>query len=313
MPRIAYFGPSGTFTEMALARLESGDVLTAVTSAGPVDRVSCASPPAAIELVRAGEVDGAVVPIESSVEGGVSPTLDALASGERLQIVAETEFDVAFSILARAGVSDLAQVATVRAYPVAAGQVRQWLAAHCPNAVIEPASSNAGAAEDVAAGIADAAVSTALAGTLFGLKSLADEVADVRGARTRFVLVTRPQSVPPRTGNDRTSMVLEPHNVAGSLVAVLSEFAVRGIDLTRIESRPTRTDFGSYRFFVDCVGHINDVLVAEAFRALHRKSRVRFLGSWPATTPTGPSPESDESARRWVEQMRTGGTEPQMP
>ena len=192
---------------------------------------------------------------------------------------------------------------------MAGAQVRQWLEENCPAARIENASSNAGAAEDVAAGAADAAVSTALAGHLFGRINLADDVADVRGARTRFVLVTRPAPVPERTGGDRTSVVLEPHNTPGSLVAVLSEFALRGIDLTRIESRPTRTDFGTYRFFVDCVGHIDDPLVAEAFRALHRKSRVRFLGSWPATAPSGPPPESDDDARRWVEQMRSGGAE----
>ncbi|NLG54848.1 MAG: prephenate dehydratase [Rhodococcus sp.] len=294
---------------MALARLESDGVIARVISGGAaIERVSCSSPPAALAEVRAGHVDAAVVPIESSVEGGVVPTLDALATGERLQIVAETELDVSFSILARDGVTDLSEVRTIRAYPVAAAQVRQWIADNCPDAVLENASSNAGAAEDVAGGLADAAVSTALAGSLFGLRSLADDVADVRGARTRFVLVSRPVAVPPRTGGDRTSMVLEPHNTAGSLVAVLSEFAVRGIDLTRIESRPTRTDFGVYRFFVDCIGHIDDPLVAEAFRALHRKSKVRFLGSWPATTPSGPPPESDDDAQRWVQQMRSGGT-----
>ncbi|MFZ2174840.1 MAG: prephenate dehydratase [Rhodococcus sp. (in: high G+C Gram-positive bacteria)] len=304
VPKIAYFGPSGTFTEMALDQLETSGIFD-----GPVDRVAATSPPATLQMVRDGLVDGAVVPIESSVEGAVVPTLDSLALGERLQIVAETELDIAFTILGRPGIERLDQVRSVRAYPVAVGQVRVWLEEHCPGAEIQTASSNAGAAEDVAAGIADAAVSTALAGRRLGLRTLADGVADVSGARTRFVLVTAPVPVPARTGGDRSSAVLQPPNVPGSLVSVLSEFATRGIDLIRIESRPVRTDPGSYRFFVDCIGHIDDPLVAEAFRALHRKSTVRFLGSWPAANPSGPPPPSDSEAADWIERIRQGDRE----
>ncbi|MFD4369078.1 prephenate dehydratase [Rhodococcus sp. NPDC058521] len=303
VPRIAYFGPSGTFTEMALAQLEAEGVFD-----GPVERISAANPPATLARVRDGSVDGAVVPIESSVEGGVTPTLDSLAAGERLQIVAETELDIAFSILARPGTA-LADVKTIRAYPHASGQVREWLARNLPAVELQPASSNAGAAEDVAAGIADAAVSTALAGTKLGLDTLAGGVADVDSARTRFVLVTRPTAPPKRTGYDRSAAVLLPDNAPGSLVRVLSEFASRGIDLTRIESRPLRTSMGTYRFFVDCIGHIEDPLVAEAFRAVHRTSDVLFLGSWPAANPSGPPPPSDDDAAEWIERIRRGDRE----
>ncbi|NLU85055.1 prephenate dehydratase [Rhodococcus sp. HNM0569] len=306
MPRIGYFGPSGTFTEMALDRLAAEGVFSRGDALdGPIDKIAEKSPVAALDAVRARTVDAAVVPIESSVEGAVVPTLDALAIGPRLQIVAETELDVSFSILARESRS-LADVRTVRAYPVAAAQVREWLDVHCPDARFETASSNAGAAEDVAAGLADAAVSTALAGERLGLVPLAEGVADVAGARTRFVVVTTPAAPPARTGSDRTSVVLEPDNVPGSLVAVLSEFAARGIDLTRIESRPTRTEFGRYRFFVDCIGHIDDDLVAEALRALHRRAEVRFLGSWPTADPVGPPPADDDAARAWLEHVRKG-------
>ncbi|MFG1784970.1 prephenate dehydratase [Rhodococcus oryzae] len=300
MPRIAYFGPSGTFTEMALAQMESGGAFD-----GPVERVSALSPPAALALVREGRVDGAVVPIESSVEGPVPPTLDALASDERLQIVAETELDVSFTILGRAGTT-LDQVRTIRAYPVAGAQVRMWIERKLPDAVVESASSNAGAAEDVAAGIADAAVSTALAGERLGLSVLADSVADFDGARTRFVLVTRPAPVPAATGADRTAVVLQLNNEPGSLVSAMAEFSTRGIDLTRIESRPTRIEFGTYRFFLDCIGHLEDTAVAEALKALHRKHDVRFLGSWPAATPGGVRPPSDEEATEWLRRIRSG-------
>lgn len=301
MPSIAYFGPSGTFTEMALAALESDG-----TFDGPVERVIAVSQPAALEMVRAGEVAGAVVPIESSVAGSIPATLDSLATGPRLQIVAETELDVSFTIVARPGTTT-ADVRTVAAYPVAADQVRGWIAENLPGAELVVSASNAAAAEDVAAGRADAGVSTTLAGERTGLVALANGVADHADAITRFVLCTPPGPPPARTGADRTSVVLELPNVPGSLARAFEEFATRGIDLTRIESRPTRTGMGTYRFYLDCVGHIDDTAVAEALKALHRfGAEVRFLGSWPAYTPSGSPPPSDDEAQQWIYAVRKG-------
>ncbi|WP_328407907.1 prephenate dehydratase [Nocardia sp. NBC_00403] len=300
MPRIAYFGPSGTFTEMALAKLESSEAFD-----GPVERVAAPSQGAALDLIRSGDVDGAVVPIESSVEGSISATLDSLAIGPRLQIVAETELEVTFTILAKSG-TRLADVRTLAAYPVAAAQVRVWVSRNLPNAQPYTSASNAAAAEDVAAGHADAAVSTALAGERLGLTAVASGVADHEHAITRFVLVTKPRVAPRATGADRTSIVLELSNEPGSLMRAFAEFATRGIDLTRIESRPTRTGFGTYRFYLDCVGHIDDAAVAEALKALHRTARIRFLGSWAATSATGTPPPSDEAAAEWLTQLRKG-------
>ncbi|WP_227997887.1 prephenate dehydratase [Nocardia australiensis] len=300
MPRIAYFGPSGTFTEMALAELETSEVFD-----GPVERIAAPSQGAALELIRSGDVEGAVVPIESSVEGSISATLDSLAIGPRLQIVAETELEVTFTILARPGTT-LADVRTLASYPVAAAQVRLWVSRNLPGAQTYTSASNAAAAEDVAAGHADAAVSTALAGERLGLTALATGVADHDQAITRFVLVTRPRIAPPATGADRTSIVLELTNEPGSLMRAFAEFATRGIDLTRIESRPTRTGLGTYRFYLDCVGHIGDTAVAETLKALHRTARIRFLGSWPATSATGTPPPSDEAAAEWLTQLRKG-------
>ncbi|MGQ4618321.1 prephenate dehydratase [Nocardia sp. R7R-8] len=300
MPRIAYFGPSGTFTEMALAQLESSG-----TFGGPVERIAAPSQGAALDLIRSGDVDGAVVPIESSVEGSISATLDSLAIGPRLQIVAETELEVSFTVLGKPGTA-LPDVRTLAAYPVAVAQVRLWVARHLPQAQLYTSASNAAAAEDVVAGHADAAVSTALAGERLGLIALASGVADHEQAITRFVLCTRPTAAPPATGTDRTSIVLELPNVPGSLMRAFAEFATRGIDLTRIESRPTRTGMGTYRFYLDCVGHIDDVAVAEALKALHRTARIRFLGSWPATSETGTPPPPDEADAEWLIQLREG-------
>ncbi|SNT26953.1 prephenate dehydratase [Rhodococcoides kyotonense] len=290
---------------MALGRMESDGVVESLGFGRQVERVAYGSPPAALEAVRDGDVDAAVVPIESSVEGSVPPTLDALAASSRLQILAETEIDVAFSILGRPGVA-LDEVRSVRAYPIAAAQVRQWLDTKIPDAEVQFASSNAGAAEDVAAGLADAAVSTSLAGERLGLPSLADGVADIDTARTRFVLVATPRHAPAPTGADRTALVLMPDNVPGVLQSALAEFGLRDIDLTRIESRPTRKEFGTYRFFVDCAGHIENPIVAEALGALHRKMKLRFLGSWPVSTGTGSTPPSLDDQIDWLARLREG-------
>ncbi|MFI5714956.1 prephenate dehydratase [Nocardia sp. NPDC051750] len=304
MPRIAYFGPSGTFTEMALAEFESSGSFD-----GPVERVAAPSQAAALDLVRAGEVSAAVVPIESSVEGSISATLDSLAIGRRLQIIAETELEVTFTILARPGTA-MATVRSLAAYPVALAQVRNWVADTWPDISIHTSNSNSAAAEDVRDGLADAAVSTTLAGERLGLSVLAGGVADHDRAVTRFVLVTVPRVAPAPTGADRTSIVIEElPNLPGSLMRAFAEFSTRGIDLTRIESRPTRTGMGTYRFYLDCVGHIEDAAVAEALKALHRTAHIRFLGSWPATSTTGTPPPSDEDAAIWLTQLRKGVTD----
>ena len=141
-------------------------------------------------------------------------------------------------------------------------------------------------------------MSTALAAERYGLAALAADVVDEPNARTRFVLVGPPGMPPPSTGADRTSVVLRLDNVPGALVSALTEFAIRDIDLTRIESRPTRTELGTYVFFLDCVGHIDDDAVAEALKALHRRcADVRYLGSWPTGSAAGAvPPEIDEAS-----------------
>ncbi len=308
MSRIAYFGPAGTFTEMALLRCEQlaagGGLEVPGVDLTSVERVGSPSPIAALRLVADGAVDLACVPIESSVEGPVTPTVDTLGFGPPLQIFAETDLAVSFSI---AGLVPLDEVRTIAAFPVAAAQVREWLAARVPTAEVVPASSNSGAAQDVSERRADAAVTTALAAQIYGVPELATGVADVPDARTRFVLVGRPGPVPPRTGTDCTTVVLDLPSRPGSLALALAEFALRGIDLTRIESRPKRTTLGRYVFHVDCVGHIDDPAVAEALRALHRAcDDVRFLGSWARPGGPGNPPAAHGDAGDWLDRLRRG-------
>ena len=304
MARIAYLGPRGTFTEAALIQMS---VRGRVPGGGAVEEIATDSTPAALEAVRGGAADYACVPIENSIDGSVSPTLDGLAYGSELQIYAEQTLDVAFSIVVAPGTA-ASDVRTVAAFPVAAAQVRRWLAEHLPNASVVPAISNAAAAQDVRDGRADAGVSTALAAELYGLASLADGVVDEANARTRFVLVGPPGPPPARTGADRTSVVLRLDNRPGALVSALTEFGIRDIDLTRIESRPTRVELGTYIFFLDCVGHIDDSAVAEALKALHRRcADVRYLGSWPTDSAAGALPPHLDEASRWLAGLRAPG------
>lgn len=301
MARIAYLGPQGTFTEAALLQLATAG---AVPDGPQFEPMPCDSAGASLEAVRAGDADYACVPFENSIEGSVLPTLDSLSAGAVLQIYAEHTLDVSFSIVVKPGVQ-AAAVATVAAFPVAAAQVRRWLASHLPNARLVPAISNAGAAEDVSSGKADAGVSTALAAQRWGLASLADGVVDEPNARTRFVLVGPPGPPPAASGADRTSVVLRLNNEPGALVAAMAEFSIRDIDLTRIESRPTRTELGTYIFFLDCVGHIDDAPVAEALKALYRRvADVRYLGSWPTGTPAGATPPATDAAAQWLAGLR---------
>ncbi|MBV9089008.1 MAG: prephenate dehydratase [Mycobacteriaceae bacterium] len=303
MPRIAYLGPQGTFTEAALLQMVDDGM---VPRPGAVELVATESSAEALRAVRDGSADYACVPIENSIDGSILPTLDSLASGSPLQVFAELTLDVAFSIVARPGRTP-EHIRTVSAFPTAAAQVRHWLAEHLPHADVVPSSSNAAAALDVAFGRTDAGVTTTLAAQRYELNELASGVVDEANARTRFVLAGRPGPPPPRTGADRTSVVLRIDNTSGALVAALTEFGIRDIDLTRIESRPTRTELGTYIFFLDCVGHIDDSAVAEALKALHRRcADVRYLGSWPTGAVTGAMPPDTDEASRWLGGLRDG-------
>jgi prephenate dehydratase len=302
--RYAYLGPEGTFSEAALRSLPA---------AQGVERVPCVSVVDAFDAVRRSDVAAALVPLENSVEGSVSETLDELATGDLLQIVREVQLSVTFALLVRSGTT-LADIGTVTTFPHAEAQVRRWLRDSLPGTRFVAASSTADGARAVAAGEADAAVAAPLAAEMYRLEVLAGDIADTPGAVTRFVLVAPPGPPPPPTGADRTSLVAfiaDDH--PGALLEVLTELAVRGVNLTRIESRPTGDGLGRYCFSMDAEGHIAQARVAEALAALRRLcADVRFLGSYPTadgSTPTerrGTSEEDFADAAAWVGQLRRG-------
>ena len=304
--RYSYLGPEGTFSEAALR---------SIPEATEAERIPCVSVGDALDAVRRDDVLAALVPLENSVEGSVSETLDELASGEPLQIVQEVLLDVSFALLVRPG-TKVGDIATVTTIPHAEAQVRGWLRNSLPNARFVAASSTADGARAVAAGEADAAVAAPLAAERYQLEVLADDIADTAGAVTRFVLVSRPVPPPPLTGADRTSVVAyiaDDH--PGALLELLTELAVRGVNLTRIESRPTGVGLGRYCFSIDAEGHIDQERVGEALAAVRRLcADVRFLGSYPTAdgrVPTERKGTSDldfTDAAAWVQQLRSGGS-----
>ena len=302
--RYAYLGPQGTFCEAALLSLPAANI---------GDPLACVSVSDALDAVRRGEAGGAVVPLENSVEGSVAETLDELATGDPLQIVREVLLEVSFALMARPGTS-LADVKTVTTMPHAEAQVRGWLRQTLPGARFVPAASTADGARVVSEGGADAAIAAPLAAERYRLSVLAGDIADQAGAVTRFVLVMRPGPPPPPTDADRTTVaafIADDH--PGALLELLTEFAVRGVNLTRIESRPTGVGLGRYYFSIDAEGHVAHARVAETLAAIRREcADVRFLGSYPRADGVAPTVRPGTTdldfsdAHAWVERVRRG-------
>ena len=342
MLRLGYFGPEGTFTHQALLAWALAHRDSTVAGAHPDSTVPGAHPDStvpgahpdstvagahpdsavadaqpfptvagALTAVRAGEVDAVMVPIENSVEGGVSATLDDLGNPDAipLQIIAEVLVDIKFDLATHPG-AKLADIRQVITHPHAAAQTRAWLASNLPNAEIIERGSTAGAAQAVADPTSefDAAICAPVATELYGLTPLAQNIADNEAAVTRFVLVARRSGCPPPTGHDKTTFVAYVHaNRSGALLEILQQLAVRGVNLCRIESRPTKTTLGSYCFSIDAEGHIADARMSGALKGLKRVCQdVVFLGSYaradqqPSQIAEGASDAEYQAAHDWL-------------
>ncbi|MFE3449701.1 prephenate dehydratase [Nonomuraea sp. NPDC059194] len=304
MSRLAYLGPEGTFTEEAL-RLMAPDA----------ERLPCATVSAALNACRSGEADGAVVPLENSLEGAITTTLDEFAWGEPLLISAELLLPVQFSLLARPG-TELAHIKRVYTHPAAITQCRGFIARELPDAFVVAAPSTAAAAQEVSlpGSPYDAAIAARIAGEHYGLVEIAANIGDRSDTETRFVRVSRPGPLPAPTGSDRTTLVVfltDDH--PGALLEMLTEFSVRGVNLTRIESRPTGEGIGRYFFHFDFEGHVSDARVGEALSGLHRIcGEVRFLGSYPRADGVVPQAKRGTAdadfaeAGDWLTRIRSG-------
>ena len=299
----SYLGPAGTFTEAALIPL-----LKAEDKSVPAVNVT-----AALDAVRSGTADYAIVPIENSVEGVVARTLDELASGAPLLIIGESILTVSFALMVKPGmkISDIKRLAT---HPHAEAQCREYISKKIPGAEVIMTASTAAGAEAVAKGEADGALAAAVAAKNFNLEVIAEDVGDKQAAVTRFVTVSRPGKIAAPTGSDRTSLVVFiAADHSGALLEILTEFAVRGVNLTFIQSRPNGVELGQYHFIIDVEGHIEDARVGDTLKALYRIcADVRFLGSYARADKVLPTlnkateDKAFDTAETWLKRIRSG-------
>jgi prephenate dehydratase len=303
MTRIAYLGPPGTFTEEAL--LSQADLVDA-------EPVAMRSMPEVLTATSAGDVDMGFVALENSIEGSVTLVLDQLVFDHELFIQREVVLTIRQNLLAPPGMT-LADVKRVVSFPVASAQCRKFFAARLPDAEIVAANSTAGAVQEVAENRppGTAALGAALAAKLYGLEVLAADVEDSPdNNQTRFVLVSR-AGIPAPTGHDKTSIVcFQRDDHPGSLHAILGQFTARNINLTKLESRPTKHSLGDYCFVIDLEGHVDDEVVADCLRDLRvQLATVKFLGSYPAAGEHGPALRRDaeaawKAADEWITNLR---------
>ncbi|HET6952133.1 MAG TPA: prephenate dehydratase [Acidimicrobiales bacterium] len=302
--RIGFLGPEGTFTEQAL--LSQTDLVANTLVALP-------SIPEVLVAVEAGQVDLGFVAVENSIEGAVTVTVDTLAFETDLLIQREVVMGVQMYLLAPSGVG-LSDVRRVLSIPIATAQCRAFLQRDLPGVVSLATPSTAEAAALVVGVENDghtAAIAPAVAAKVYGLDVLATDIEDHPDNATRFVVVAR-HGIPAPTGHDKTSVVIfQRTDRPGSLLTILQEFAARSINLTKLESRPTKKGLGHYCFLIDLEGHIADELVADCLRDLRSKVEdVKFLGSYPAAGEHGPARRREaeaawRAASAWVDRLRS--------
>jgi prephenate dehydratase len=301
---VAYLGPAGTFSEEAL--LSQPDLAAAKHLGLPSFRDI-------LHAVEHGDADLGLVALENSIEGTVNVSLDPLIFNHRLWIVREMLLAVDQCLIGLAGTA-LERVKKVVSMPVATAQCRTWLSENLAGVEEEPSPSTAEAVQRVAAegDPSLAAIGTRHAAELYGLEVLVPGIEDHDGNMTRFVLVARPERVPAPTGHDKTTVVcFQSSDHPGSLHTILGQFAARNLNLTKLESRPTKKALGEYCFVIDIDGHLADEVVADCLRDLHATlPEVKFLGSYPAGGSGGEkrrraASEAWLAADEWIRELRS--------
>lgn len=300
--RVGFLGPWGTFTEQALRTqpdLAAGELIPLPTMAD------------VLVAAESGTVDMGFVAIENSIEGGVNITSDTLAFDVEVLIQREVVIGVQQHLMGLPGAS-VGNVVEVVSIPHATAQARTFLRRELPTVTARAVSSTSEGARLVAelGDPAVAAIGNELAASIYGLEILARDIEDHPENQTRFVAV-RPGVVPAPTGHDKTSIVVAQRaDRPGSLLAILQEFAARSINLTKLESRPTKKALGEYCFLLDMEGHISDDVVADCLKALRVKhGTVKFLGSYPSAAQEAPTVRRDvdlaaRAAEEWIDSIR---------
>jgi prephenate dehydratase len=295
--RIGYLGPEGSFSHEAVSTMHG------------VDPIACDTLADLLASVADSSMDQGLVPLENAIEGTVSATIDGLVFDHELVIVREIVIPIRLHLLARPGVS-IDDLTGVRSYVHALAQCRGYL--HSLEVPIEQTTSTSQAAREVAESSEPwAAVASTLAGELFGLVALATDIEDHPDNATRFVVVGRDVVAAP-TGHDRTTIVcFQDADRPGSLYGILGRFAARDINLTKLESRPTKRGLGDYCFVIEFEGHVADDVVADCLADLQAHlARVKFLGSYPvtglaATDRREEVAEARRSADQWITEIRS--------
>jgi prephenate dehydratase len=294
---VGFLGPEGSFSHEAVTSLDDVEAV-AFDTIGDV-----------LAAVAQGRVDRALVPLENAIEGTVSATIDGLVFDHDLVIEREIVLPITLHLLARPGVATT-DLRGVYSYVHALAQCRGFLErlgvpVHQTTSTSEAARLVAASEEPIAA------IGAALAGRLFGLAELARDVDDHPDNATRFVLVGRHDVAAP-TGQDRTTVVcFQDADRPGSLYAILGRFAARDINLTKLESRPTKKGLGDYCFVIEFEGHVADDVVADLLADLQAHlARVKFLGSYPVTGEEAADRREEvavarQAAREWIAEIRS--------
>ena len=271
--RIAYLGPEATFSHLASLKKFGSSV----------GHVACDNVAEVFSKVESGDCDYGVVPIENSIEGVVTHTMDLLVESD-LKICSQLLLNVAHNLMsppvAGQAQGDLSKFKEVYSHPQILGQCRQWLMKNMPKAHLIPVVSSTKAAQMVAGKMNAACIASEIAAPLYGLDILKRNIQDSTHNITRFLVIST-MDVPP-TGCDRTSLVFSIKDKVGALHAMLTPFMKHQINLTKIESRPSKKKAWDYYFFVDCEGHQNDPRVASALAQLEGMCKfLKILGSYP--------------------------------
>jgi prephenate dehydratase len=294
--RVGYLGPEGSFSHEAVSTLDG------------VDAVACESLADLLGAVADATLDQGVLPLENAIEGTVSATIDGLVFDHELFIEREIVIPIRLHLLARPGVA-MEELTSVRSYVHALAQCRNYL--HTLSVAVEHTTSTSQAAREVAESNEPwGAVASTLAGKLFGLNTLATDIEDHADNATRFVVVGRDNVASP-TGHDRTTIVcFQDADRPGSLYGILGRFAARDINLTKLESRPTKLGLGDYCFVIEFEGHVADDVVADCLADLQAHlARVKFLGSYPVTGDEANDrreevAEARQNAAAWIKGIR---------
>jgi len=265
---VAYLGPQGTFSEMALAKQFGASV--EAQPCGSIDEV--------FRAAETGAAHYAVVPVENSTDGAIGRTLDLLLATP-LKICAEVVLRVQQNLMARG--ASMKGIRKVYSHPQSLAQCHGWLAQHLPGAQRVPQASNAEAARMAAKEKSAAAIGPEIAAERYKLKVLARAIEDDPRNRTRFLVLGSHDAGP--SGKDRTSLVMTTHNRPGSLHELIASFSTHGVNMSRLESRPARTGQWEYYFYIDLEGHQQDEKLAKAVAELRDKAPfVKVFGSYPA-------------------------------